>query len=203
MRLLSTLLIGLVCLTAALIAAPAATAYDQAALDQAIALADAAWPDSSCQNIDGSPHLVVNVTAAMTIASAGGEAPVNTHPVAPTDENCWMRVRPDMSDWEMCVVVVHEAGHLAGREHTTGGVMDSDRPTYPPCDVFQSVTEDPEPVAHVRPDPAPTRARAAASALAGRSCRLTRGGTSRRYRCGSQRVAVTVRRDGTLAARRL
>jgi hypothetical protein len=170
---------------------------DDARLGRFLPLARAAWPGSPCAGRE-----VVHLAATARLAT---EAPaLTTNPgdmlegmAAPATCEVWMAAGLDTL--QFCVVLVHEFGHLAGRDHdhVPGDVMNGDdQKGYDPCD--QDVT----PPAHVLLDdqmrallPSP---RAAWRISCGprrageRHCVARRAGRVRRFYVSQTRDAVTV-----------
>lgn len=48
-------------------------------------------------------------------------------------ETCHIELDERLQDVDLCRVLVHEYGHLAGLAHTEGGIMDSGQPDVPAC----------------------------------------------------------------------
>lgn len=182
--------------TLAVAAAPA-QAYTQADLDQAVPTARAVWPGSPCAGHEN----VVQTEDLANGESAGAEAVL--------DGTCTVRVRPSYGDgaYTLCLVLAHEFGHLAGHEHSEGGIMESTvlplkygNGSYAPCALLYVPLRTPAAytVRSLAADTAHTTERA---------CRLValkrRPGTSvRRYRCGARAVRV-VNHHGVISADRI
>jgi hypothetical protein len=173
------------------LAAPMAHAWtpppadDAARLAAYLPMAQAAWAGSPCAGRE-----VVHLKADTALRA---EAPLLTGlasgmldgMAAPTTCEVWMA--GDLDALTFCTVLVHEIGHLAGREHTAvpGDVMNGDGDAgHAPC--RRAVTPPPAVVAQeVRAAlPAPRAAWRVACSWSGdsaRRCVARRGSVVRRY----------------------
>lgn len=123
----------------ALCAAAPAGAYTSGQLAQWNAVADQVW-GGAC----AGRHVAVIVD---TLPSQPGSQFVRLGQAYINDATtCRYWLVRGLTDYQACVVVVHEAGHLAGFDHTQGGIMDA-HPTevftdgsYPPCAAIASPT---------------------------------------------------------------
>jgi hypothetical protein len=145
-------------------------------------VARTAWPDSPCAGKEQ-----VNVTDNLP-ADADGQAHI--------DGTCRVDIRPGLSDYRLCAVMVHEFGHLDGRTHQdTGdheGVMGPPGLTYSPClAVFPTLT--------------PRALAASLFTISPSRCVLARATpASRLYRCGLRQHALVQMSGGVaLTADRL
>src|SRR4051812_9004641 len=91
-------------------------ATDSARLAQFLPIARAAWPGSPCAGRE-TVHLAANAAlrAQAPVIAGPGEA-LNGMAEAAT---CEVWLSSSMTARTFCTVLVHEFGHLAGREHTT------------------------------------------------------------------------------------
>jgi hypothetical protein len=89
-----------------------ATAAPPTPLHRAVTIADARWPDSPCHG-----HERLQLTATDDGSQAAGEDMYGfAVPDTCTVYLNWARVRP-LSMRLKCRLLMHEFGHLAGREH--------------------------------------------------------------------------------------
>lgn len=106
-----------------------------AAKPGALSVANAAWPGSPCA---GKIRLLWDASIASR-GSLGEASGVVIWPDGHVDRtSCDITIDPvgwaPLDDMKRCDVLVHEAGHLAGINHTTnGGVMDASAGAYGPC----------------------------------------------------------------------
>jgi hypothetical protein len=126
-----------------LLCAPAGVAHawaeppadDDARLSRFVPLARAAWPGSPC-----SGREIVHVAADAALAAeaprlTGRDGDVLEGMAAPAACQVWLA--GGLSALEFCTVLVHEFGHLAGRDHTDtpGDVMNGAGDiAHEPCD---------------------------------------------------------------------
>ena len=174
-------------------------ADDAARLAAYLPIARGAWPGSPCAGRE-VVHLAADaaLTAeAPAIAGAGGALEGMATP-----ETCEAWIASGLDARTFCTVLVHELGHLAGREHTTvpGDVMNgSGDIDYAPCDRATA-----PPSSEMLDDalrsmlPAP---RAAWKITCGprrgseRRCLARRGTRVRRYDVTQTATSLTVTRD--------
>jgi len=124
---------ALTLLLLALVLPATAVAYSPQQLDRWTRIADQAWPWSHCTNrlaVDVVPQLAPDPGSTGTTVL--GRAYIG-------DPDCRMRIVSNQDDYTACVVIVHEAGHVAGLEHQPGGIMAAildevlHRRRYVPC----------------------------------------------------------------------
>jgi hypothetical protein len=192
-------------LIAACVAVPAAQAWtpppddDPGRLAAFMPIAQAAWPGSPCAGRE-AVHLAGDAgLRAQAVALTGHSGDVLNGMAAP--QTCEVWLASGMSARTFCAVLVHELGHLAGREHTTtagdimNGAGDID---WPPC---EHATTPPVTAMVVAKDevraalPAPATAwRITCGRKRGseRRCVARRGGRVRRFEVTQTRDAVSV-----------
>jgi hypothetical protein len=109
-------------LTILCVAAPSAAAWseppddDRARLERFLPLARAAWPGSSCA---GREAVHVGADARLAVeAPVLAPGPGESLEGMAAPELCEVWVASGLSALRFCTVLVHELGHLAGREHT-------------------------------------------------------------------------------------
>ena len=200
MRRIAPLLLTLI--AACGVATPPAVAQtpatDAARLAAYLPIARAAWPGSPCAGRE-NVHLAGDATLraqAPAIAGAGGAL----NGIA-TPETCKVWLASGMDARTFCTVLVHELGHLAGREHTTtpGDVMNAEGDIdWAPCDAATAASPHQMLVQELRSVlPAPRaawRIRCGPKRGAERRCVARRGRSVRRYDVTETRTAVTVSR---------
>lgn len=95
----------------------------------AIPLAHAAFPGSPCASKDRvvlAANRILDALPAPDTQIAAGWA----HP-----QDCTVYIRSGLPRAYLCLVIVHELGHLAlGPGHAVSGLMAADASDYPPCD---------------------------------------------------------------------
>jgi hypothetical protein len=185
----------------ALATAPAsaqAPAGDAARLAQFLPIARAAWPGSPCagrEQVHRSGDTALRA-AAPAIAGPGEALNGMAEP-----QSCQVWLSSAMEARTFCTVLVHEFGHLAGREHTArpGDVMNGAGDLdHAPCD---RVTDAPaeqveEELRTVLPAPrAAWRIACGPRRGAHRRCAARRGRSVRRYDVTETRSSITVLRD--------
>lgn len=198
----------LLALTALCVAAPMAHAWteppadDPGRLNAFLPLARAAWPDSPCAGRE-AVHLAGDAALrAQALALAGDTGDVLNGMAAP--QTCEVWLASGMTARTFCAVLVHELGHLAGREHTTvpGDIMNGagdldwlacERATTPPVsemieDELRSLL--PSPAAGWRITCGPRRG-------SERRCVARRGSRVRRYEVTQTRNSVSIARAGS------
>lgn len=127
--------ITLVLALAALLAPAAAHAYTTDQLDRWQNIAAAQWAGAPC---NGRYH--ANVVQTLGPSDQAGRTLAGQANIGDS-ETCTYTIVDGLDDYTACVVVVHEAGHLYGLEHTPGGIMDPvpasamPFPDYKPCAV--------------------------------------------------------------------
>ena len=201
MRRIAPLLLTLIAVCAATTAhaVAQAPAADTARLAQFLPIARAAWPGSPCAGRE-QVHLGGDIAlrAAAPSVAGSGEALNGMATVA----TCEVWLSAEMDARTFCTVLVHELGHLAGRDHVTtrGDVMNGEGDIdWPACDR----ATDPPATERVEGElrsvlPAP---RAAWRVTCGerhgthRRCVARRGRSLRRYAVTEGRTAVTVVRE--------
>jgi hypothetical protein len=192
-------------LIAVCVAVPTAHAWtpppddDPGRLAAFLPMARAAWPGSPCAGRE-----VIHLTGdaalrAQAPALTGHAGDVLDGMAAP--QTCEVWLASGMSAGTFCAVLVHELGHLAGREHTAipGDIMNGagdidwpacDRPTTPPVTAMAK-----EEVRSVLPAPAASwRIRCGRKRGSERRCVARRGERVRRYEVTETRNAVSVAR---------
>jgi hypothetical protein len=173
-------------------------AADAARLQQFLPIARAAWPGSPCAGRE-QVHVGGDRTlraAAPAVAGPGGELNGMAQPVS-----CEVWLRSGMTARAFCAVLVHELGHLAGRDHTTaaGDVMNGEGDIdWPACDRATAPPATEQVESELRSIlPAP---RAAWSVTCGpkrgaqRRCVARRGRSVRHYEVTEAKTSVTVAR---------
>ena len=173
-------------------------ATDSARLAQFLPIARAAWPGSPCAGREAI-HLAGDAALRARAPVIAGPGEALNGMAAP--QTCEVWLSSSMTARTFCAVLVHELGHLAGREHvaTPGDVMNGEGDIdYGPCD---SATEPPaseqvqEELRSVLPAP-----RAAWKVTCGprhgsaRRCVARRGASVRRYDVTETKTTVTVAR---------
>jgi len=195
----------LLTLTALCVAAPMAHAWtappddDPGRLAAFLPMAHAAWPGSPCAGRE-VVHLAGDAALrAQSAALTGHTGDVLNGMAAP--ETCEIWLTSGMTARTFCTVLVHEFGHLAGREHTTvkGDIMNGEgdidwaaceRATVPPITVMLE-----EEVRSVLPAPAAAwRISCGPKRGAERRCVARRGNRVRRYDVTQTRNSVSVSR---------
>jgi len=175
-----------------------APATDSARLARFLPIARAAWPGSPCAGRE-NVHLTGDTALRAAAPAVAGPGEALNGMAEP--QTCEVWLASDMSARTFCTVLVHELGHLAGREHTTtaGDVMNGegdidwapcDRATDPPAtemleDELRSVL--PAPRAAWRITCGPRRG-------SERRCVVRRGRDVRRYDVSESKDTVTVSR---------
>ena len=174
-------------------------AADPARLAQYLPIARAAWPGSPCAGRE-QVHLGGDVALRAAAPAVAGPGEALNGMATPQTCEVWLSARMDARTF--CAVLVHEFGHLAGREHvaTLGDVMNGagdidwpacDRATEPPA--TERVESE---LRSILPVP-----RAAWRVTCGerrgthRRCVARRGRSLRRYAVTEGRTAVTVVRE--------
>lgn len=103
--------------------------YQPATLQQAESIARAQWPGSPCEGREQ-----VTVTDDLLTPNRGGEAEMTG--------TCVVRIKPNLAPYDLCVVLAHEYGHLAGYHgndpadpvHDVSGLMAASvDETFAPC----------------------------------------------------------------------
>jgi hypothetical protein len=174
-------------------------ATDAARLQQFLPVARAAWPASSCAGRE-SVHLAGDAALrAQAPALAGPNESLNGMAEPAT---CEVWLASGMPARTFCTVLVHELGHLAGREHTAapGDVMNGAGDIdWPACDraTEPSATEEVEDeLRSVLPAPrAAWRITCGPKRGSQRRCVARRGRSVRRYDVTETRTTVTVVRN--------
>jgi hypothetical protein len=199
--------IGLLVLTliAVCVAAPAAHAWtpppddDAGRLEAFLPMARAAWPGSPCAGREAVHLAGDDALRAQAVALTGHTGDVLNGMAAP--QTCEVWLASGMSAGTFCAVLVHELGHLAGREHTAipgdimNGAGDIDWPacdgaTTPPVTALAK-----EEVRAVLPAPAAAwRITCGRKRGSERRCVARRGERVRRYEVTETRNAVSVAR---------
>jgi hypothetical protein len=161
-----------------LVLSASAQAWTPKVWQTSLDIARMSWPDSPCT---GREQITVT-----------DDLPVNINGDAYQDGSCRVDIRAGLSDFGFCVVMVHEFGHLAGREHTDiydhEGVMGPEPVFYSPCNV-------------VAPRDSPRAAAAAMFSISPARCRLaTATATRRLYRCGRRAHALVTLSAGLVLA---
>jgi Matrixin len=172
---------------------------DAARLQQFLPIARAAWPGSPCAgrenvHLAGDPALRAQAPA---IAGPGESLNGMAEP-----DSCEVWLASGMTARTFCAVLVHELGHLAGREHTTtpGDVMNGEGDIdWPACDraTQPSATEQvEEELRSVLPAPrAAWRVTCGPKRGSERRCVARRGRSVRHYEVTETPTTVTVARD--------
>jgi hypothetical protein len=197
----------LLTLTALCVASPMAHAWtappgdDPGRLAAFLPIARAAWPASPCAGRE-TVHLAGDADLRAAAPALTGHAGDELNGMA-APQSCEVWLASGMSARTFCAVLVHELGHLSGREHTTapGDIMNGagdiewaacDRATTPPASVM--IDEELRSML-----PAPRRAwriRCGRRRGTERRCIARRGGRVRRYDVTQTRWSVTVARAG-------
>jgi hypothetical protein len=202
MRRIAPLVLTLIAVS---VAAPTAHAWtappddDPGRLAAFLPLARAAWPGSPCAGRE-VVHLAGDAALrAHSLELTGHTGDVLNGMAAP--ETCEIWLTSDMTARTFCTVLVHEFGHLAGREHTSvaGDIMNGegdldwpacDRATVPPV---SALVEDE--VRSVLPAPAAAwRITCGPKRGSERRCVARRGERVRRYDVTQTRNSVSVAR---------
>jgi hypothetical protein len=204
MRRIAPLVLTLIALC---VAAPMARAYtlppddDPGRLAAFLPLARAAWPGSPCAGRE-VVHLAGDaVLRSQAPALTGQTGDVLNGMASP--QTCEIWLTSGMTARTFCTVLVHELGHLAGREHTTvsGDIMNADGDIdWPACDhavapTVGAMVDDelrdalPAPAAAWRITCGPKRG-------SERRCVARRGRSVRRFEVTQTRNAVSVARAG-------
>jgi len=186
------------CALATAHASAQAPAADAARLAQFLPIARAAWPGSPCAGREQVRLSGDTALRAVAPAIVGpGEAPDGMA----EPQTCQVWLSSAMDARTFCTVLVHEFGHLAGRDHTAtpGDVMNGAGDLdYAPCD---RVTDAPaeqveEELRSVLPAPrAAWRVTCGSRRAAHRRCVARRGRSVRRYDVTETRSSITVARD--------
>jgi hypothetical protein len=185
------------------VATPSAVAQtpatDAARLAAYLPIARAAWPGSPCagrENVHLAGDAILR-TEAPAVAGPGGAL----NGIA-TPETCEVWLASGMDARTFCTVLVHEFGHLAGRQHTTtpGDVMNGDgNIDWPACDAATALAPHDMLLAELRSVlPAPRaawRIRCGRKRGGERRCVARRGRSVRRYDVTETPTMVTVMRD--------
>jgi hypothetical protein len=182
--------------THALAQAPTA---DAARLAQFLPIARAAWPGSPCTGRE-AVHLSGDAALRAQAPAIAGPGEALNGMAEPATCEVWLS--STMTARTFCTVLVHELGHLAGREHTTqpGDVMNGAGDIdYGPCD---QATEPPateqveDELRSVLPAPrAAWKVSCGARHGSERRCVARRGRSVRHYDVTETRTTVTVARD--------
>jgi hypothetical protein len=98
---------------------------DAGMLARSLPIARAAWPDSPCAG-----HETIRLRDDAAIAAMSDDGIGFADPAA-----CTAGIASGLDGYSFCVVLVHELGHLAGREHSNNprSVMYATPARYPPC----------------------------------------------------------------------
>jgi hypothetical protein len=182
------------------VATPAAVAQtpatDAARLAAYLPIARAAWPGSPCTGRENVHLAGDDILRAQAPAVAGPGAALNG---VATPETCEVWLAGGMDARTFCTVLVHEFGHLAGREHTTtpGDVMNAEGDIdWAPCDAATEPSPHEMLIGELRSVlPAPRaawRIRCGAKRGGERRCVARRGRSVRRYDVTETRTMVTV-----------
>jgi hypothetical protein len=202
MRFIAPVVLTLIAACAAVPATHAlaqAPPVDAARLAQFLPIARAAWPGSPCAGRE-AVHLSGDAALRAQAPAIAGPGEALNGMAEPATCEVWLS--STMTARTFCTVLVHELGHLAGREHTTapGDVMNGagdidwpacDRATEPPA--TERVESE---LRSILPVP-----RAAWRVTCGerrgthRRCVARRGRSLRRYAVTEGRTAVTVVRE--------
>jgi hypothetical protein len=202
MRRIAPLLLTLIAAGASMPVSPApalAPSSDTARLQQFLPIARAAWPGSPCAGRE-SVHLAGDlVLRAQAPAIAG---PGETLNGMAEPDTCEVWLASGMTARTFCAVLVHELGHLAGRDHTTtpGDIMNGEGDIdWPACDratqpsAAEQVEEE---LRSVLPAPrAAWRVTCGPKRGSERRCVARRGGSVRHYEVTETPTMVTVARD--------
>ncbi len=202
MRRIAPLLLTLIAAGASMPASPAlaeAPPSDTARLQQFLPIARAAWPSSLCAGRE-SVHLGGDLALrAQAPAIAGPGESLNG--MAEPD-TCEVWLASGMTARTFCTVLVHELGHLAGREHTAApeDVMNGEGDIdWPACDRAtqpSAVEQVEEELRSVLPAPrAAWRVTCGPKRGAERRCVARRGRSVRHYDVNETPTTVTVVRD--------
>lgn len=201
MRRIAPLLLTLIAAGASLPAPALAQAppSDTARLQQFLPIARAAWPGSPCAGRE-SVHVGGDLalrTQAPAIAGPGESLNGMARPAT-----CEVWLASGMTARTFCAVLVHELGHLAGREHTAtpGDVMNGEGDVdWPACDratqpsAAEQVEEE---LRSVLPGPRATwRVTCGPKHGSERRCVARRGRSVRHYDVTETPTTVTVARD--------
>jgi hypothetical protein len=203
MRRIAPLLLTLVAACAA--AMPATLAFaqspaaDAARLQRFLPIARAAWPGSPCagrENVHLSSDAALRAQAP-ALAGPGEELDGMAEP-----DTCEVWLAGDLTARTFCTVLVHELGHLAGREHTAtpGDVMNGAGDLdWPACDAAtepSAIEQVEEELRSVLPPPrAAWKVSCGPKRGAERRCVARRGRSVRHYDVTESRTTVTVVRD--------
>jgi hypothetical protein len=90
-------------------ACPTASATTESRVQDLLPVARAHWPDSPCAGRE-----VVAVTRGLRTVQ--GDPAMGMAWVG--DGGCRVEIRSGLTDYELCTVLVHELGHLAGQAHS-------------------------------------------------------------------------------------
>jgi hypothetical protein len=173
-------------------------ATDSARLAQFLPMARAAWPGSPCAGREAI-HLAGD--AALRAQAPAIAGPGETLNGMAEPDTCEIWLSSSMTARTFCTVLVHELGHLAGREHTAtpGDVMNGEGDIdYAPCD---KATEAPateqvqDELRSVLPAPrAAWKVTCRAKRGSARRCVARRGTSVRHYDVTETTTTVTVAR---------
>jgi hypothetical protein len=195
--LLITLIAGYAATTAHALAQNPAS--DTARLAQFLPIARAAWPASPCTGRE-QVHLGGDVALRAAAPSVAGPGEALNGMATPATCEVWLSAEMDARTF--CAVLVHELGHLAGRDHVTtpGDIMNAEGDIdWPACDN----ATDPPATERIEGElrsilPAPRAAwRVTCGERRGthRRCVARRGHSLRRYAVTERRTTVTVVRE--------
>jgi hypothetical protein len=202
MRFIAPLVLTLIAACAAVPATHAlaqAPPADAARLAQFLPIARAAWPGSPCAGRE-AVHLSGDAALRAQAPAIAGPGEALNGMAEPATCEVWLS--STMTARTFCTVLVHELGHLAGREHTTapGDVMNGAGDIdYAPCD---RATEPPateqveDELRSVLPAPrAAWKVSCGARHGSERRCVARRGRSVRHYDVTETKTTVTVARD--------
>jgi hypothetical protein len=201
MRRIAPLLLTLIAVGATMRAPALAQAppSDTARLQQFLPIARAAWPGSACAGRE-RVHLGGDLALRAQAPAIAGPGESLNGMAEPSTCEVWLA--SGMTARTFCTVLVHELGHLAGREHTAapGDVMNGDggidRPACDratPLSVAEQVEEE---LRSVLPAPrAAWRVTCGPKRGSDRRCVARRGRTVRHYDVTETPTTVTVARD--------
>jgi hypothetical protein len=186
------------CALATAHASAQAPAGDAARLAQFLPIARAAWPGSPCA---GREQVRLSGDTALRAVAPAIAGPGEALDGMAEPMTCQVWLSSAMDARTFCTVLVHEFGHLAGRDHTAtpGDVMNGAGDLdHAPCD---RVTDAPaeqveEELRSVLPAPrAAWRVTCGSRRAAHRRCVARRGRSVRRYDVTETRSSITVARD--------
>jgi hypothetical protein len=172
---------------------------DSARLAQFLPIARAAWPGSPCAGRE-TVHLAGDTALRAQAPAIAGPGEALNGMAEP--QTCEVWLSSTMTERTFCTVLVHELGHLAGREHTAtpGDVMNGAGDLdYAPCD---EATEPPateqveNELRSLLPAPRATwKVSCGAKRGSQRRCTARRGRSLRHYDVTETKTTVTVARD--------